>query len=71
MRAVVNARIRISHSCVNSKDAIMIGDRMETGIFGGIESGMEIFLVLGGVTRVEDLCTIPTGPPSLLSRLLI
>jgi NagD protein len=33
----------------------MIGDRMDTDIIGGVESGMETILVLSGVTKLEDV----------------
>jgi NagD protein len=33
----------------------MVGDRMDTDIIAGIESGMETILVLSGVTRREQV----------------
>ncbi len=35
---------------VHSGDAVMIGDRMDTDIIAGVETGMETALVLSGVT---------------------
>ena len=39
---------------VHSEDAAIIGDRMDTDIIAGIESGLDTLLVLSGVTRRED-----------------
>ena len=46
----------------HSEDTIIIGDRMETDIIGGIESGMKTTLVLSGVTRREDVELYPFRP---------
>lgn len=40
---------------VHSEEAAMIGDRMDTDIIAGIESGLDPILVLSGVTRPEDI----------------
>ena len=47
---------------VHSEDAIMIGDRMETDIVAGIESGMRTILVLSGVTTREQVEHFPYCP---------
>jgi NagD protein len=46
----------------HSENTIMIGDRMETDIVGGIESGMETILVLSGVTQREEVKRYPYRP---------
>ena len=40
---------------VHSDEAAMIGDRMDTDIVAGIESGLTTVLVLSGVTDLEFL----------------
>ena len=40
----------------------MIGDRMDTDIVAGVESGMETVLVLSGVTRREEVSRYPYQP---------
>ncbi|EFH80947.1 HAD-IIA family hydrolase [Ktedonobacter racemifer] len=44
---------------VHSGDAVMIGDRMDTDIIAGIESGMRTILVLTGVTTREQAERFP------------
>ena len=47
---------------VHSENTVMIGDRMDTDIVAGIESGMETILVLSGVTRREMVDNFPYKP---------
>ena len=47
---------------VHSEDAVMIGDRMDTDMVAGIETGLDTVLVLSGVTRREDIAKFPTAP---------
>ncbi|MCL2493278.1 MAG: HAD-IIA family hydrolase [Clostridiales bacterium] len=51
---------------VHSEDAVMIGDRMDTDIIAGIETGIETVLVLTGVTRRRDLPKFPYNPSYVL-----
>src|SRR5262249_34487380 len=46
-------RTALNHIGAHSEDAVMVGDRMDTDIIGGVEAGMETTLVLTGVTRRE------------------
>ena len=47
---------------VHSTETAIIGDRMDTDIVAGIESGMETILVLSGVTAREALAKYPYKP---------
>lgn len=49
-----------------SQDTVMIGDRMDTDIIAGMESGMETILVLSGVTRREDVERYAYRPSHIL-----
>ena len=40
---------------VHSEDAAMIGDRMDTDIVAGMESGLMTALVLSGVSTLENI----------------
>jgi NagD protein len=46
----------------HSEDTVMIGDRMDTDIIMGIESGLETILVLTGVTPAEAVARFPYQP---------
>ncbi len=46
----------------HSEDSVMIGDRMNTDIVAGLESGLRTILVLTGVTRRELVDQFPYRP---------
>lgn len=46
----------------HSENAVMIGDRMDTDIRTGLESGMDTVLVLSGVTTREMIARYPYRP---------
>ncbi len=46
----------------HSEDSVMIGDRMDTDIVAGIESGLRTMLVLTGVTTREQVERFPYRP---------
>ncbi|NLD20301.1 MAG: HAD family hydrolase [Clostridiales bacterium] len=52
---------------VHSEEAVMIGDRMDTDIVSGIETGLDTVLVLSGVTDMEDIKRFPYGPRLILN----
>lgn len=51
---------------VHSEEAVMIGDRMDTDIIAGIETGIDTVLVMSGVTREKDLERFPYAPSYVL-----
>jgi len=54
---------------VHPDDTLMIGDRMDTDILGGMEAGMTTVLVLSGVSSVQDAQEFPYAPDYIVSRL--
>ena len=52
---------------VHSDEAAIIGDRMDTDIVAGIESGLDTVLVLSGVTVREEIKRFPYRPRLVLN----
>ena len=59
-------RMALNYLGVHSENTVMVGDRMDTDIVTGVESGMETILVLTGVTRREDVARFPYRPTKML-----
>jgi NagD protein len=59
-------RSALNYLDVHSENTVMIGDRMDTDIVAGVESGMETILVLSGVTRREDAARHPYQPTRIV-----
>jgi len=59
-------RTALNYLDVHSEDTVMVGDRMDTDIVTGVESGMETILVLSGVTRREDVARYPYQPTRIV-----
>jgi NagD protein len=59
-------RTALNYLDVHSEDTVMVGDRMETDMIAGVESGMETILVLTGVTRREDVARYPYQPTRIV-----
>jgi NagD protein len=59
-------RSALNHLGVHSENTVMIGDRMDTDIIAGIESGMETILVLSGLTKREQISDYPFQPQHVL-----
>ena len=55
-------RTALNYLGVHSEDTVIVGDRMDTDIIGGVQNGMESVLVLTGVTRSEDISRYPYIP---------
>jgi len=51
---------------IHSEETAMIGDRMDTDIIAGIESGVDPVLVLSGVTSLEGINQYPYRPRLVL-----
>lgn len=54
---------------VHSSEAVMIGDRMDTDIIAGIETGLDTVLVLTGVSTRETLEEFPYRPKWVLNSI--
>ena len=52
---------------VHSEDAVMVGDRMDTDMVAGIETGLDTVLVLSGVTSRSDIQKFPYRPRLVLN----
>jgi NagD protein len=50
-----------------SERTVMIGDRMDTDVLGGMESGLETILVLSGVTDHDDVNHFPYRPSRIIN----
>ena len=59
-------RTALNYLGVHSENTVMVGDRMDTDIVAGVESGMETVLVLSGVTRREDVARYPYQPSRIV-----
>lgn len=55
-------RSALNYLGVHSEDTLMIGDRMDTDIIAGVQTGMDTILVLSGVTRLDQVDRFPYVP---------
>ena len=62
-------RLALNYLGVHSEHTVMIGDRRDTDIVTGIESGMETILVLSGVTREQDVRSFPYQPTRIVGSI--
>jgi NagD protein len=53
----------------HSETSAMIGDRMDTDVLAGLESGMTTFLVLTGLTAVPDIERYPFKPSRVVESI--
>ena len=59
-------RTALNYLNVHPEKTVMVGDRMDTDIVAGVESGMRTVLVLSGVTGREDVERFPYRPTTIL-----
>lgn len=59
-------RSALNYIDAHSESTIMVGDRMDTDVIGGIEAGMETILVLSGVTAESTIEKFPYRPTHIL-----
>ncbi len=60
-------RTALNYLGVHSEDTIMVGDRMDTDIVAGVETGMETILVLTGVTTQDMVEQFPYRPTHIVN----
>lgn len=60
-------RSALNYLGVHSEDTIMIGDRMDTDMVAGVQTGMDTILVLSGVTRLELVAQFPYVPTHIVN----
>ncbi len=59
-------RSALNYLGVHSEETMMIGDRMDTDIIAGVESGLMTTLVLSGVTKKTEIEQYPYRPMKVL-----
>lgn len=59
-------RMALNYLDIHSEDTVMVGDRMDTDIIGGVQAGLETILVLTGVTREKDVRRFPYQPTHIV-----
>ena len=59
-------RMALNYLDAHSENTVMVGDRMDTDIIAGVESGMETILVLSGVTRRDQVMRFPYRPTHIV-----
>jgi NagD protein len=62
-------RSALNYLGVHSETTTMIGDRMDTDIIAGIESGMHTILVLTGISKREDVALYPFRPDKIYNSI--
>ncbi|MDF1499442.1 MAG: HAD-IIA family hydrolase [Anaerolineales bacterium] len=62
-------RAALNYIDAHSEETVMIGDRMDTDIIAGVESGLRTILVLTGVTSRDQVARFPYQPSRVVERL--
>jgi NagD protein len=60
-------RLALNSIGAHSESTVMVGDRMDTDVIGGVQAGMDTILVLSGVTRCEDVERFPYQPTRIVN----
>ncbi|MDZ4158219.1 MAG: HAD-IIA family hydrolase [Anaerolineaceae bacterium] len=60
-------RSALNYLGVHSENTVIIGDRMDTDIVAGVQSGLETILVLSGITKLEEVSRYPYVPRQILN----
>lgn len=60
-------RLALNYLGVHSEETVMIGDRMDTDIVAGVQTGLGTILVLTGVTSAQDVSRYPYQPGQVLA----
>lgn len=60
-------RSALNYLGVHSEDTCMIGDRMDTDMIAGVQSGLHTILVLSGVTSLSDVDKYPYKPIDIVN----
>jgi NagD protein len=55
-------RSALNYMAAHSEDTTIIGDRMDTDVVAGVQSGMDTILVLSGITRMDEIGRYPYVP---------
>ena len=59
-------RLALKYLGEHSENTVMVGDRMDTDMVAGLQSGMETILVLSGVTSREMVARFPYQPGKIV-----
>jgi len=62
-------REALNQISAHSETSAMVGDRMDTDVLGGLESGLRTFLVLTGVTRPDEVNRFPYLPSTVVASI--
>lgn len=64
-------RTALNHIGVHSEDTLMIGDRLDTDIVAGVQTGLDTILVLTGVTSLENVTAYPYVPTHIVHSVAV
>src|SRR5690606_26936912 len=59
-------RMALNYLGVHSEDSVMIGDRMDTDVVAGVQTGLDTILVLSGITSRDLVARYPYQPTRIV-----